>query len=120
MDEMGKKQWGFPLLAAALWGLVYTACVTASLWTAGATLWAGIGTAVVIPHAVCAGAATLWGVLGAVTGRRWLILGSAGGWCAAAALFPPLHVFVLAPLLLTAGWLLACPRIGDSAACGAR
>lgn len=103
-----KKKRSVLLLVSAILGVLYI-IYSISYWTgansgnsdAATALGAGIATALVMPHLVCSGLATLFNILGWAMNHRAFALVGGILYAVAMVLFPMYFVFVVVQVVLS-------------------
>ncbi len=108
MEQKQKKKRSICLLISAILGVVYAIYLVSyfggSVGTAGSSseaLGAGLATALVMPHMVCAALAAVFNVLGWAMNHRAFALVGAILYTVALVLFPMYFMFVVVQMILS-------------------
>lgn len=89
------------LSASFLFGITYSIFIIRYIFQVGELMWLDIPTAVIYPHVFFAVLATIMNGAAFLSKSKKALLLCAGFYTASAISFPPFHIFVVVPMLLT-------------------
>ena len=87
-------------------GIFYLICMSHYIAGSGGRIWPGVSVSLIVPHILCTVSAVVFTVAGILSRQNRALLYGAILYGAAAACFPPFHMFLIAPTALMAAWYL--------------